>query len=92
MTTRFAGWDERTLALAIGEATEGLAREDRAELASRADERDLEQLEFAVAELNVAALCAMEPPPVDLMRRVADEARAWLAGRASEHPPPPSTR
>lgn len=84
MSTRFASWDERTLALAVDEVTVGLAREECAELRARVRARDLEALELAVAELNVAALGELEAPPAELLHRIADDARAWLDSPRSE--------
>lgn len=79
MSVRFAGWDERTFALAMDEVTFGLARDERAKLLSRARARDIEALELAIAEMNVASLGELESPPVELMRRISDDALAWLA-------------
>lgn len=86
MSVRFADWDERTFALAVDEVTEGLALEDRRELFSRARTRDVEALELAIAELHVATLGELEPPPPELMRRVANDAHAWLASTALRPP------
>jgi hypothetical protein len=79
VSVRFAGWDERTFVLAVDEVTFGLAREECKELFSRARARDIEALELAIAEINVACLGALESPPAELMRRVSDDAHAWLA-------------
>ncbi len=84
MSPRFASWDERTLALACDEFTFGLAPEDRAELLERADARQLEEFELAVAELNVAALGELEAPPAELLQRISSDARDRLARPRSE--------
>lgn len=83
MSARFAGWDERTLALACDELAFGLDPEERAELLTRADGRDLEALELAIAELCLAELGPLEAPPAELMRRIAAAARDEVA-RGSE--------
>jgi hypothetical protein len=93
----FAGWDARTLALALDEVTLGLAPAERAELLARTAPRDLEALELAVAELNVAALVELEAPPAALLGRLAADARACApaAGPGTVAPPrvaPPRAR
>ncbi len=84
MSVRFAGWDERTFALAADEVTFGLAREERKELFARARARDIEALELAIAEMNVASLGELESPPAELMGRISDDAHAWLASVQSQ--------
>lgn len=89
MNVHFAGWDQRTLQLALDEVTFGLAPTDRVELLSRADARALEELEFAVAALNVAALEELDSPPAEVTNRIAADARAWLGYARSELPAQP---
>jgi hypothetical protein len=89
VSAHFAGWDRRTLELALDEVTFGLAPGDRRELLTRADARSLEELELAVAELSVAALGELESPPAELTRRIAADARAWLAAPDPARPAPP---
>ncbi len=86
MSAHFAGWDRRTLELALDEVSFGLAPEDRRELLTRADAASLEALELANAELNVAALGELEAPPAELTRRIAADANAWVASRAAPAP------
>lgn len=86
MSPSFANWDERTLALACDEVAFGLAPEDRAELLARADARDVEALELAVAELCVAELGQLEEPPAELLRRIASDA----CGRIARGPDEPA--
>lgn len=90
MIAHFSGWDQRTLELALDEVTFGLDPLDREELLARVDPRALEELEFAVASLNVAALGKLESPPAELTRRIAAAGRARLATTAST--PPASQR
>jgi len=76
MSAHFAGWDRRTLDLALDEVTLGLSEEERAELRSRAGAHELEALEHAVAELNLAGLGELEAAPAELMRRISADASA----------------
>jgi hypothetical protein len=92
VSARFAGWEERTFALALDEVTVGLEREERVELHSRVRTRDLEELELAIAELHVAALGELESPPAELMRRISDDAHAWLDASKSQPPAVPLRR
>ncbi len=73
-SSHFAGWDARTLALAIDEVTQGLPHQEQAQLREKVDAKDLEALELALAEIHLASLETIEAPPVELLARLRTRA------------------
>ncbi len=85
MSETFAGWDRRTLELALEEVTIGLPARERSQLLARVAPRDLEDLELAVAELAIEGLGPLEAPAPGLLERLAADARA-VAPRPAQRP------
>ena len=80
-------WDERTWALAVEEATLGLAPDERAELLARVSVGDLARLERSAAALNLAGLSGLprlDAPPPALLRRLRADALALRADRGPD--------
>lgn len=78
MSEHFAGWDERTLDLAVLDVTVGLASTEREQLLDRAEARDLARFERAVAALSLAGLGPLDPLPEGLRRRIEADAHRHL--------------
>ena len=74
MSPHFAGWDERTLDLAIQEVTTGLTAQERHELLKRTRRNDLEQFERSVAAIHLAAMGPLEQPPSSLVKKLERQA------------------
>lgn len=72
----YAGWDQRTLDLALDEVAFGLPPEELEELMTRLQRSDLEPFERAAAAVNLAGLGPLEAPPAEFMQRLKDDARA----------------